>query len=295
MAKKKDLGKGIRALLHDIDTSSSKNKKSAVSTLASSVADIDVDKIETNPFQPRSEFDQDLLQELADSIKLHGIVQPITVRSLGNDSFQLISGERRLRASKLAGLEAVPAYIRLADDQEMLEFALIENIQRKDLNAMEIALSYQRLMHECDLTQESLSERVGKKRSTISNYIRLLNLPPQIQQAVKNENISMGHARVLAGIEDMIDQIYWFQLTLDKNYSVRQLENETKKAFSSSKDTHQKSPSEHPEVKKMREKISALLGVSIKIERNKAGKGTIKIPFQNDDDLNDIVDTLLDT
>lgn len=294
MAKKKDLGKGIRALLTDIDTSSKRTKKKVVSKLASSVEEIEVTLIETNPFQPRTEFDEEKLQELSSSIKIHGIVQPITVRALGDGNFQLISGERRLRASKLAGKETIPAYIRIANDQEMLEFALIENIQRQDLNSLEVALSYQRLMLECNLTQESLSERVGKKRSTISNYIRLLKLPPQIQQAIKVDNISMGHARVLAGMDDVLLQLDYFKRLTTSKWSVRQFENIVKEEKEKSSRTVQKQKSEeHPEVVKLRKKLSAYLGVSVKINRNNQGKGSINIPFSSDSDFNHLMDSLM--
>lgn len=294
MAKKKDLGKGIRALLTDIDTSSKRTKKKVVSKLASSVEEIEVKLIETNPFQPRTEFDQEKLQELSDSIKLHGIVQPITVRSLGDGNFQLISGERRLRASKLAGKKSIPAYIRIANDQEMLEFALIENIQRQDLNSLEVALSYQRLMLECNLTQESLSERVGKKRSTVSNYIRLLKLPPQIQQAIKVDDISMGHARVLAGMDDMLVQLDYFKRLIANEWSVRQFENIVKEEKSKSTSSSDKNKNqEHPEVTRLRKELSSHLGVAVKINRNSQGKGSITIPFTSDSDFNHLMDSLL--
>lgn len=294
MAKKKDLGKGIRALLTDIDTSSKRTKKKVVSKLASSVEEIEVKLIETNPFQPRTEFDQEKLQELSDSIKLHGIVQPITVRSLGDGNFQLISGERRLRASKLAGKKSIPAYIRIANDQEMLEFALIENIQRQDLNSLEVALSYQRLMLECNLTQESLSERVGKKRSTVSNYIRLLKLPPQIQQAIKVDDISMGHARVLAGMDDMLVQLDYFKRLIANEWSVRQFENIVKEEKSKSTSSSDKNKNqEHPEVTRLRKELSSHLGVAVKINRNTQGKGSITIPFTSDSDFNHLMDSLL--
>ena len=225
MNKKKEIGKGLRALLSNIETTNNPTVKTKlVKELNSSILEIVIDKIETNPFQPRSEFDVEELAELSQSIKIHGLIQAITVRSLGGDKYQLISGERRLRASKLAGLKTVPAFIRVADDQAMLEMALIENIQRSNLNAIEIAISYQRLMVECDLTHESLSDRVGKKRSTISNYVRLLKLPPQIQSSIKGAEISMGHARALAGIGDVGLQLDIFKEVLSKKMSVRALE-----------------------------------------------------------------------
>jgi ParB family chromosome partitioning protein len=194
---KKSKGLGIGALLSTMNTNlQTEDKKELVSQLSTTVNEIPLANIEANPFNPRVEFDEEALNELSDSIKLHGLIQPITVRHLGGEKFQLISGERRLRASKLAGLESVPAYIRIADDDAMLELALIENIQRQDLNAIEIATTYDRLMDELKLTHDTLAKRVGKKRSTVSNYLRLLKLPANVQAAIKEENISMGHARI---------------------------------------------------------------------------------------------------
>ena len=190
--KKKELGKGIRALLGNIEnnTATPKKKKAAVKELSSSVAMVSLAEISVNPFNPRTDFAEEALNELAASIKVHGLIQPITLRRLSAKEFQIISGERRFRASKLAGLKEVPAYVRLADDQQMIEMALIENIQREDLNAIEVAITYQRLIDECDLTHEVMAERVGKKRSSISNHLRLLDLPPEIQQSLKDKNIS---------------------------------------------------------------------------------------------------------
>lgn len=289
MAKKKDLGKGLRALLDDVDKGPIRRKREAVDQLASTIEEIELSDIETNPFQPRSEFDQEQLEELADSIKLHGLVQPITVRSLGDGKFQLISGERRFRASKMANLTAIPAYIRLANDQEMLEFALIENIQRQNLNAMEVAFSYQRLMTECSLTQEELSARVGKKRSTVANYMRLLKLPPQIQQSVKQEVLSMGHARVFAGIEQLTRQLDLFRKCVNQQWSVRKLEQEARMIASSPQSS---TSAEDPEITKIKNVLSRKIGVKISIKRDIKGKGQIVIPFTNDDELNDIIDIL---
>jgi len=199
--KKKDIGLGIRALLSDAEKPEQPLEETA-RDVRSAVVFIPIDTIEANPDQPRRSFDLDALQELAQSIKTLGLIQPVTLRKLSKDTYQLISGERRLRASKIAGLKELPAYVREVNDQELLEMGLVENIQREDLNALEIAISYQRLIDECDLTHDVLSERVGKKRSTITNYIRLLKLPPEIQNGVRKEKISMGHARALAGIDE---------------------------------------------------------------------------------------------
>jgi len=252
--KKEELGRGIRALLSGIDqTKIEEDKKEAVvEELSKSVAEIPIGLIEANPYQPRTEFkDKDLL-ELTQSIKSYGIIQPITVRKIGN-KFQIISGERRWRASKLAGLKSVPAYIRIADDQGMLEMALVENIQRADLNAIEVAISYHRLMEECDLNHEELADRVGKERSTVSNYVRLLKLPPPIQKSIKSGVISMGHARALSGIDDSNWQIQLHKKIIDNGLSVRASEAlvkewKSRKALGkSSKSTAQLSP----EVSKM--------------------------------------------
>jgi len=294
MSKKKELGKGIRALLSNIENSNSPSEKTQlVKELNSSILEIPLSKIEVNPFQPRSEFDPEELQELAQSIKTHGLIQAITVRSLGGDEYQLISGERRLRASKQAGLKTIPAFIRIADDQALLEMALIENIQRSNLNSIEIAISYQRLMVECDLTHESLSERVGKKRSTISNYVRLLKLPPQIQSSIKNNDISMGHARSLAGIDDVGLQLDIYKEVLDKTLSVRALENLIKSYSSESKQAVAKKSKELPaEVKKIQDNLSANLGTSVKIKRTEGGSGEISIKFKSDREFNDILAVL---
>ena len=292
MSKKKELGKGIRALLSNIENSSNpKEKTELVKELNSSILEISVDKIEVNPFQPRKEFDDVELKELAQSIKIHGLIQAITVRNLGGDKYQLISGERRLRASKLAGLKTIPAFIRIADDQALLEMALIENIQRSNLNAIEVAISYQRLMVECDLTHESLSERVGKKRSTISNYVRLLKLPPQIQSSIKDNSISMGHARALAGLDDVGLQLDIYKEVLSKNLSVRALENLIKSYTSNSEQSSapKKVKELPPEVKKIQDNLSASLGTSVKIKRAEAGNGEINIKFKSDREFNDII------
>ena len=296
MGKKKELGKGLRALLSNIEsTNNPQEKTELVKELNSSILEIPIDKVETNPYQPRSEFDQEELKELSQSIKIHGVIQAITVRSLGGDKYQLISGERRLRASKLAGLKMIPAYIRVADDQALLEMALIENIQRSNLNAIEVAISYQRLMNECELTHESLSERVGKKRSTISNYIRLLKLPPQIQTSIKGNEISMGHARALAGVEDVDLQLDIYKEAVKKNLSVRALENLVQSYNKSDTETKENKPTAAKlpaEVLKIQDRLSSTLGTSVRIKRNAEGKGEIVIKFGNDKEFNSIMDVM---
>src|SRR5689334_22310297 len=234
MSKKKALGRGLSALLSDssvddrleVDSlpAGASTPTPAAHTPSSGMTEIPMDEIEVNPFQPRSHFDQDALLELAESIRVHGIIQPITVRKLSQHQYQLISGERRFQASKLADLKSIPAYVRSADDQQMLEMALIENIQRENLNAIEIALSYQRLMSECNLRQEELGDRVGKNRSTVTNYLRLLKLPPDIQIAVRDNKLSMGHARAIINVENPDEQLYLFKRTMDEELSVRKVE-----------------------------------------------------------------------
>ncbi len=297
MNKKKELGKGLRALLSNIETTTNKEEKTQlVKELTSSVSTISLDKIEVNPFQPRTEFNAEDLMDLAKSIKVHGLIQPITVRSLGGDAYQLISGERRMRASKMADLKEVPAYIRVANDQEMLEMALIENIQRADLNAVEVAISYQRLIDECSLTHETLSDRVGKNRSTVTNYLRLLKLPPEIQTAIKANEISMGHARVLAGVQDLGTQLMMFKKSVSEQLSVRQLEELSKNPSSSKASDVSEKPKDATtiELQRIIKELSALIGSKVDIVRNNKGQGKIVIPFSNDKEFNELYDILRD-
>src|SRR5689334_24418743 len=234
MSKKKALGRGLSALLSDssvddrleVDSlpAGASTPTPAAHTPSSGMTEIPIDEIEVNPFQPRSHFDQEALLELAESIRVHGIIQPITVRRLAQNQYQLISGERRFQASKLAGLKAIPAYIRSADDQQMLEMALIENIQRENLNPIEIALSYQRLITEIGLKQEELGDRVGKNRTTVTNYLRLLKLPPDIQAALRDNRLSMGHARAIVSVENPDSQLYIFKKIITEDLSVRKVE-----------------------------------------------------------------------
>lgn len=298
MPKKKNLGQGIKAILGSVnDKVLSENKPALVKELTNTVAMLEIKSIEINPFQPRKEFDANALEDLSKSIKTYGLIQPITVRSLGNNVYQLISGERRFRASQKAGLTEIPAYIRLADDQEMLEMALVENIQRENLNAIEVAVSYNRLMEECNLTQDNLSKRVGKDRSTISNYIRLLSLPPSIQDALKDKTISMGHARALAGVTDIDKQLDIFRSAVDQKMSVRKLEQYIKAYGADKKDSSNNNPSftqYSKELRAMELEMSAKLGCKISIKRDKNGKGQIVIRFAKDSELNDIYDRMLE-
>lgn len=294
--KKKELGRGIKALLSNIETNNNKLEKRLESSSANSTSLVKLSKIEANPDQPRREFDKEALKELAASIKIHGIIQPITVRRFGGNNYQIISGERRYKAAKMAKLDKVPVYIREADDVALLEMALIENIQRADLNALEIAISYQRLIEECDITHEELSKRVSKKRSTVSNYVRLLKLPPLIQTAIKLKKISMGHARVIAGLDNTTDQLILYNKIIDQGLSVRAAESEANKRNKEALPKPKKSSSSGmtSEVKRIKDKLSAKLGSKVSIERSATGKGKFVIPFKSDSDFNDIIDAILD-
>lgn len=293
--KKKELGRGIKALLSNIETNNNQLEKTLESNSGNSTTLVKLSKIEANPDQPRIEFDKEALQELSDSIKIHGIIQPITVRRFGGNNYQIISGERRYRAAKLAKLEKVPVYIREADDIALLEMALIENIQRADLNAIEIAISYQRLIEECDITHEDLSSRVGKKRSTVSNYVRLLKLPASVQTALKNSKISMGHARVIAGLDNTPEQLLLFNKIIKQGLSVRAAEAAAKSNTGvSSKSKKSASDGLTSEVIKIKDQLSAKFGSRVIIERTAGGKGKFIIPFKSDNDFNDIIDTILE-
>jgi ParB family chromosome partitioning protein len=296
MNKKTEVSKGLRSLLSNIEkTNNPAERSQLVKELSNSIAFISPELIEVNPFQPRTEFDTDQLMDLAKSIKISGLIQPITVRSLGGNKYQLISGERRLRASKMAGLKDVPAYIRVANDQEMLEMALVENIQRADLNAVEIAISYQRLMDECNLTHEALSERVGKDRSTVTNYVRLLKLPAQIQASVKENQLSMGHARALAGVDNIALQLKIYKEAIDQQLSVRSLETLIK-SYATPKATTTASNATTSgitlEIQKIKEQISHHLGTKVDIKRASSGKGSITILFNSDKEFNNITQIL---
>jgi ParB family transcriptional regulator, chromosome partitioning protein len=297
MSSRKELGKGIRALLHNMDAEESKQmppSKEVVKELSHTFIDIPIDQIEPNPFQPRQEFDETELNALADSLKLHGLIQPITVRRLSAKEYQLISGERRLRAAKIAGLEMLPAYIRIADDQGLLEMALIENIQRRDLNAVEVAISYQRLIEECQLTHEVMASRVGKDRSTVTNYLRLLKLPASVQQAVREQKISMGHARVLVGLEDPVRQIQLVGEIIQKGLSVRETERlaTPNKGASKTGGNDATKGKVSAELQRIENDLSSALGTRVKLIRDTKGKGKIVIPFGSDDALNEILDRI---
>lgn len=298
--KKQALGKGIRALLNTIDDEMKEgDEKKGVPSVSGqstgSITRIPVDNIVVNPKQPRRDFDEQALKELSESIKLHDIIQPVTVVKVSATKYQLISGERRWRASKLAGLKDIPAYIRVADDQQMLEMALLENLQREDLNAIEIGLSYRRLMDECDLTQEEVAERMKKDRSTVTNYLRILRLPPDVQKSVRDGQLSMGHARAIIGLEQVDQQLYVYREIKEKGLSVRQTEKLVRdmsspdSKSSSTKKTAVKLP---PSYKRIEDNMASHFSTKVKMDRKKNGRGTISIEFYNDDDLERIMNAM---
>ncbi|ARS34807.1 ParB/RepB/Spo0J family partition protein [Pontibacter actiniarum] len=292
--RKGGLGRGLGSLLEG-NKYTGKTESSTTNDV-NTIADIAIEYIQTNPYQPRTHFDQAALEELAESIKVQGIIQPITVRQLGPNSYQLISGERRYQASKIAGLTVIPAFIRKADDQQMLEMALIENIQRENLNAIEIALSYQRLLTECSLKQEELGDRVGKKRTTVTNYLRLLKLPPDIQIALRDNVISMGHARALINIDTIEQQLDVFKEVVAKELSVRKVEELVRNLQNAKKkpDAQQKLQfgKYDEELKSVESKLTSQFGTKIQVKANNDGKGEIKIPFVSVDELNRILEIL---
>ena len=284
--KKQALGRGLSALLKDPEQDINSATDTNADQVVGNIIDLDIDAIEVNPFQPRTTFNEEALRELSTSIKELGIIQPITVRKTGLNKFQLISGERRFRASKIAGLKTIPAYVRLANDQESLEMALVENIQRQDLDPIEVALSYQRLIDEINLTQEQMSERVGKKRSTISNYLRLLKLDPIIQTGMKDGFISMGHGRAIINITDLSDQLDIYEQILTKKLSVR----DTEKIVQQYKTTKTIAPVEPvvtpKHIKKSIKDFSEFFGAKIGVNISKSGSGKITIPFSSEEDFN---------
>ncbi len=291
MTKRRNKGLGIGALLGNID--SKQEKQELVTNLSGTITPINLYNIEVNPFQPRVDFEPQALEELADSIKVHGLIQPITVRHLGNGKYQLISGERRLRASKMAGLKELPAYIRLANDQEMIEMALIENIQRQELNPIEIAITYGRLMKECKLTQQQMAERVGKGRATISNYTRLLSLPETIQKALQSREISMGHAKALLGTDDIAFQLALFGDIIANKMSVRQVEELIKRQKENAKSKPAKTRIPLPVAhQKVQDELASYLNTRVTLKTSPQGKGQIIINFDSDKELNSILDII---
>lgn len=287
MIKKKGLGRGLSALLSDTPET---NKLEEAPAPSGNMSELAVSEIEVNPYQPRKDFAPEALQELIESIKVHGIIQPVTVRRLSRNQYQLISGERRFQAARRAGLKTIPAYIRSADDQQMLEMALVENIQRENLNPIEIALSYQRLLTECNLKQEQLGDRVGKNRSTVTNYLRLLKLPPAIQIALRDNKLTMGHARAIINVENPDLQLVLFKRIITDDLSVRQVE-ELARSLSKNKEKGTATASVSPsrEVAQLQGKLSNYFGTKVTVKSD-GKKGEIKIPFLSIQDLNRILD-----
>jgi ParB family transcriptional regulator, chromosome partitioning protein len=289
------LGKGIRSLLQSIDSdlkNTAGQLQPQVVEAATTMTRLPLENIETNPKQPRRDFDEASLQELANSIKLHDIIQPITVSKLHGNKYRLISGERRLRASKMAGLKDVPAYVRQANDQELLELALLENLQREDLNAMEIALSYKRMMEELDHTQEQVAERMGKDRSTVTNYLRLLKLPPDIQVAVRNGEISMGHARALVNVDTIDKQLFIFDEIKTKELSVRQTETLVRNLY---KEKEGKKPGLNnlpDSYKRVEDKLASHFSTRVKLKHSKNGSGQITFDYYSLEELNKLLDQM---
>lgn len=293
--KKRALGRGLSALLESSETDITSSYKPSPTNdrVAGSISKISISDIEENPFQPRTQFTQEALNELKISIEIHGLIQPITVRKLGNDKFQIISGERRWRASKLAGLSEIPAYIRIADDQSMLEMALIENIQRENLDAIEIAISYERLIKECKLSQEDMGDRVGKKRSTVTNYLRLLNLPASIQLGIREKKIGMGHARALLSVEDAELQKLIYEKIIDENLSVRKVEDLVR--FNSDdlvKSKTKSTPTLSNEIKGLAKDLGVSYGNRVSISKSKNGNGKLVFHFSDTDDLQNLIKKL---
>ncbi|TWR26490.1 ParB/RepB/Spo0J family partition protein [Mucilaginibacter pallidiroseus] len=301
--KRNALGKGLSALLNDTESvlpnknnfNSTVNKRPAAAEAGNvnTIGDVPINEIEVNPFQPRTEFDEQALADLSASIKLQGLIQPITVRRVNANSYQLISGERRLRASKLAGLTSIPAYIRTANDQQMLEMALIENIQRENLNAIEVALSFQRMIDECNLKQDELGDRVSKNRSTVTNYLRLLKLPPTIQASLRDNEISMGHAKALLSVDNPATQVYIHQQIIKQGLSVRKVEEMVREIQQAPTKKEGKQPETLSyQLQKVQDDLASKFSTRVKLKVNSQGNGSIEIPFLSEDDLGRILEML---
>ena len=291
--KRNALGKGLSALLENAGTDVTNKYEGENTAVAGSVSTIAIDQIEANPFQPRVHFEKEALIELAESIKEHGIIQPVTVRKMGYGKYQLISGERRFKAAQIAGLIQIPAYIRIANDQAMLEMALVENIQRENLDAIEVAISYKRLIDECSLTQEALSQKVSKQRSTVTNYLRLLKLPAEIQLGIRDNKISMGHARALVNIDNPQTQHTIYNKIIDEDLSVRDVEDiarwQNRKPESLKKKGKNSSSPLSSDYQKINDQLKTLINKKVKLNRQVNGKGKIVIPFSSDSELQKIL------
>ena len=288
--RKKVLGRGLSALLNDTDNDIESVVDKNTENIIGNIIDLPLENINNNPFQPRTHFNEETLKELSVSIKELGVIQPITVRKIKGNQYELVSGERRLRASKLAGLDRIPSYVRLANDQESLEMALVENIQRQDLDPIEIGLSYQRLIDEIKLTQDQLSKRVGKKRSTIANYMRLLKLDPIIQTGIRDQFITMGHGRALVNIEDSKLQLDLYKQIVKKGLSVRAIETLVK-SFRNTKTNYTNSYSS-PFIKQAAEELEIIFDTSVSVTSNNQGKGVLKIIFESQEKLQHIINKI---
>jgi len=295
-AKKRALGRGLDALLDSNYGGNTNSENVLHKPNRGGIADIPLEQIKANPDQPRKDFDQDKLTQLADSIKNQGIIQPITVRKTSRDRYELISGERRFRASQMIGLKEIPAYVREANDDQALEMALVENIQRQDLNALEIALSYQHLIHDCNISMEDIGERVGKNRSTVNNYLRLLKLPDNIQSGLRDDKISMGHARALINIESQQDQLLIYEMISTKGLSVRQVEELVRKLQDKEQKQTIKTTVQLPyKYQQFNHKLKKHFGKEVSIKRNSKGKGQIYFEFNDDNELESIIEKLLNS
>ena len=283
------LGRGLDAILQSPETDIT-SKDISGDFVAGAIAEIDIDLIETNPFQPRTEFDETALRELAQSIKEQGVIQPVTVRKLGYNKYQLISGERRLRASKLAGLTKIPVFIRVANDEQMLELALIENIHRENLNAIEVAISYQRLIDECNMTQEEVSDKVGKSRSAVANFLRLLKLPAEVQIAIRDGHITMGHARALINITDKEQQLKLLQQIIEGEMNVSQTEELAEKAKNPEAKERKQTNFIPEHFKSKIKKLSQTLNTKVKVTRNVKGQGSVVIDFKDEAEFDRIME-----
>lgn len=293
--KKDALGKGIRSLLQNIDAdlkNTAGNLKPEVVEQSTGILRIALDQIEVNPKQPRHDFDETALSELAASLKLHDIIQPLTVSKLPSGKYRLIAGERRFRAAKIAGLKDVPVYVRLANDVQLLELSLLENLQRENLNAIEIGLSYKRLMDELDYTQEQVAERMGKDRSTVTNYIRLLKLPPDIQVAVRNGQLTMGHARALINVDVVDKQLYIFNEIKSKSLSVRQTEELVRKIYTAGAVKVAVKPALPAAFKKIEDNLASGFGTKVKLNHSKKGNGSITFEYYSLEELNALLDKM---
>ena len=282
------MGRGLDAILGSPETDIT-SKDISGNYVAGAVAEIDIELIETNPFQPRTEFDETALRELSHSIKEQGVIQPVTVRKLGYNKYQLISGERRLRASKMAGLTSIPVFIRVANDEQMLELALIENIHRENLNAIEVAISYQRLVNECNMTQEEVSEKVGKSRAAVANFLRLLKLPPEVQIAIRDGHITMGHARALINIDNKEQQLKLLQQIIEDEMSVRETEEMADKAKNGDKKERKQTNFLPEHFKSKIKSLSQTLNTKVKVNRSLSGKGSLVIDFKDEAEFDRIM------